>query len=57
MTNSSYDPRARISCIDSGYDYATAACASVRNGYGIPTADGTYQRFEHAIRIGVVYEY
>jgi hypothetical protein len=57
VTNSAYDPRARITCIDSGYDYETAACAAVRDGYGIPTADGTYDRLEHAVRIGFVYEY
>jgi len=57
VTNSAFDPRSRIACIDSGYDYSTAACEAVRLGYGIPTADGTYQRFEHAIRVGLVYEY
>ena len=57
VNNSDFDPRSRLACIDSGYDYSTAACDSVRNGYGIPTADGSYERFEHAIRVGLVYEY
>jgi len=55
VTNSAFDPRARIACIDSGYDYSTAACTAVRNGYGIPTADGQYDRLEHAVRIALIY--
>jgi hypothetical protein len=51
--NSAFDPRARVACIDSQYDYSTAACAAVRNGYGIPTADGVYDRIEHAFRVGM----
>ena len=53
---SAFDPRSRIACIESSYDYSTAACEAVRNGYGIPTAAGTYDRIEHAIRVGLVYE-
>jgi long-subunit fatty acid transport protein len=56
VANSSFDPRTRIDCIASDYDYSTAACTSVRNGYGIPTADGRYDRLEHAIRIALIYE-
>jgi len=56
VTDSSFDPRTRIDCIASDYDYSTAACTSVRNGYGIATADGRYDRLEHAIRIALIYE-
>ncbi|MEP6865309.1 MAG: hypothetical protein ABJE66_32120 [Deltaproteobacteria bacterium] len=56
VANSSFDPRTRIDCIDSNYDYSTAACTSVRSGYGIPTADGQYSRVEHAIRFSLTYE-
>jgi hypothetical protein len=56
VANSSFDPRTRIDCIDSGYDYSTAACTAVRNGYGIPTADGSYARVEHALRLSLTYE-
>jgi hypothetical protein len=56
VANSSFDPRARIDCIDSDYDYSTAACTSVRSGYGIPTADGSYARVEHALRFSLTYE-
>ncbi len=56
VTDSAFDPRARIACIDSGYDYSTPQCAATRNGYGIPTADGVYSRVEQAIRLGVRYE-
>lgn len=56
VTDSSFDPRTRIDCIASDYDYASAACTSVRNGYGIPTADGRYDRIEHALRLSLTYE-
>lgn len=53
---SAFDPTARATCIDSGFDYSTAACETVRNGYAIATAAGSYERISHAIRIGLVYE-
>jgi len=52
---SAFDPAARVDCITSGFDYATPACQAVRNGYAIPTAAGTYERFEHAFRLGLRY--
>ncbi len=54
VANSSFDPRARIACIASGYDYATPACEAVRDGYGVASADGQYDRLEHAVRIAVI---
>ncbi|MBA3464404.1 MAG: hypothetical protein H0T46_30915 [Deltaproteobacteria bacterium] len=57
VDNSAFDPRARIDCIDSGFDYTTAACRSTRNGYGIPTAAGDYRRIDHALRLGFRYEF
>jgi hypothetical protein len=54
VANSSYDPRARVACIASGYDYSTAACEAVRDGYGIASADGQYDRIEHAVRIALI---
>lgn len=56
VTSSAFDPNARATCIESGFDYSTAACESVRNGYAIATAAGSYERISHAIRIGLVYE-
>jgi hypothetical protein len=53
---SAFDPQARLDCIASGYDYSTAACESVRNGYAIPSAAGDYSRMEHALRFGLRYE-
>lgn len=53
VTASEFDPRARLSCIDSGYDYSTPGCARVRGGYAIPTALGDYQRIEQAMRLAV----
>jgi hypothetical protein len=53
---SAFDPRDRIACIDSGFDYSTSACRATREGYAIPTAAGDYERFSHAVRIGLRYE-
>jgi hypothetical protein len=53
---SAYDPRDRIACIESSYDYSTPACEAARGGYAIPTAAGTYDRIEQAFRVGLVYE-
>jgi hypothetical protein len=53
---SEYDPVDRLDCIDSGYDYSTTACQHVRDGYAIPTAAGTYRRFEHSFRLGLRYD-
>ena len=55
--DSAFDPLARIACIDSGYDYSTPACRSVRNGYAIPSAAGDYERIQHALRFGLRYEF
>jgi hypothetical protein len=56
VTNSEYDPTDRLDCIDSGFDYSTTACQRVRDGYAIPTAAGTYRRFEHSFRLGLRYD-
>lgn len=53
---SAFDPRDRVDCIASGYDYTTPACRAVREGYAIPSAAGDYERIEHALRIGLRYE-
>jgi hypothetical protein len=53
VTRSAYDPQDRLDCIDSGYDYTTAACESVRTGYAIPSGEGSYSRIEHALRLAV----
>ena len=51
VTNSAFDPRSVIGCIDSDYNYATDACAATRNGYGTESADGSYQRWEQTFRV------
>ncbi len=56
VTDSAFSPGDRIACIASGFDYSTPECAATRNGYGIPTADGTYSRVEQSMRFGVRYE-
>ena len=55
--NSAFDPQDQIACMASGYDYSTAACAAVRNGYAIPSAAGDYDRMQHALRLALRYEY
>ncbi len=56
VEDSAFDPRSRLQCFDSGFDYSTPGCANVRNGYAIPTATGEYQRIEQAIRVAVRFE-
>lgn len=53
---SAFDPRYRLDCVDSDYDYSTRACQATRNGYALPTAAGDYQRIDHALRLGFRYE-
>jgi hypothetical protein len=57
VVNSAFDPRDQISCLDSGVDYTTRACDAVRNGYAIASGAGTYSRIQHALRLGVRYEF
>lgn len=57
VTDSAYDPQHRIDCIDSGFDYSTAACAATRHGYALPSANGEYGKLEHALRLGFRYDY
>ncbi|TMQ02900.1 MAG: hypothetical protein E6J91_49370 [Deltaproteobacteria bacterium] len=54
---SEFDPRSRVECTASGYDYSTRACAAVRNGYAIAPAAGTYDRIEHTLRLGLRYDF
>ncbi len=56
VDRSAFDPRYRLDCIDSDYDYSTRACQATRNGYALPTAAGDYQRIDHALRLGFRYE-
>jgi hypothetical protein len=51
-----FDPRSRVDCAASDYDYTTRACAAVRNGYAIAPGTGTYDRIEHAVRLGLRYD-
>ncbi len=50
-----FDPRHRIACIDNGFDYSSAACAAVRNGYAISTSAGDYDRLDHSLRVALRY--
>ena len=57
VTNSAFDPRDRLLCQESGYDYSTGECAAVRNGYAIASGAGDYDRMQHALRLALRYEY
>lgn len=57
VQRSAYSPRNLIACVDSGYDYASAACAAARDGYGIESAAGSYRHLQHALRLGLRYEF
>jgi hypothetical protein len=56
VDNSAFNPNDRLTCNDTGNDYSSPACAQVRGGYAIASGAGTYQRIEHAIRLGLRYE-
>ncbi|HWO25231.1 MAG TPA: hypothetical protein VNO30_41110 [Kofleriaceae bacterium] len=55
VTESAFDPRLQIACVDSGYDYNSRGCEASRAGYAIATAAGTYSRLQHALRLGLRY--
>jgi hypothetical protein len=57
VARSEFDPGFRVACTDSHYDYATEACAATRNGYAIASAAGSYDRIEHALRLGLRYDF
>ena len=50
---SAYDPLDRVACVDSGYDRDLPACATVRAGYGLPTAAGDYRRTTLLANLGL----
>jgi hypothetical protein len=52
-----FDPNDRLACIDNNFDYTTSECMAVREGYAISSAAGDYTRLEHALRIGLRYEF
>ena len=56
VTDSAFDPRHQLDCIDTDYDYTSNGCRATRNGYALPTAAGDYQRIDHALRLGFRYE-
>lgn len=52
-----FDPRHRLDCIDSGFDYTSAGCELTRGGYAAATGAGDYTRIQHALRVGFHYEW
>ncbi len=56
VTKSAFDPQSIVECIDSEYDYSTAACAAARDGYAIDSAAGTYSKLSQSFRLALRYE-
>ncbi|HEY0191464.1 MAG TPA: hypothetical protein VGC42_10115 [Kofleriaceae bacterium] len=56
VTASRFDPTAEQTCTASGYSYDNPACAQVRDGYAIASANGSYERLQHAFRLGLRYD-
>jgi hypothetical protein len=54
-THSAFDPDAQVDCAAAAFDYTTQACQAARNGYALASAAGTYDRIEHAFRLGLRY--
>lgn len=57
VTDSAFSALNQVQCVDSGYDYASEACRAARSGYGIDTAAGDYRRVQHALRLGLRYDF
>ena len=57
VTRSSFDPQSRVECMAHDFDYATPSCAATRAGYAIASAAGSYDRIEHALRLGLRYDF
>lgn len=55
VTNSAFDPRDRIACVDSGYDLEQ--CQAVRDGRARPTAAGRYLRLQHAFMVSARWDF
>ena len=49
-----FDPRDRLDCVDSNFDINR--CDGAREGRALPTANGNYQKFEHALSLSIQYD-
>jgi hypothetical protein len=52
--DSGFDPRDRVACVDSNFDFNQ--CAAAREGRALPTAAGTYRRMGHALSFSIRYD-
>jgi len=52
---SAFDPAGRVACVDAHYDLD--ACTAAREGRGIQTAAGDYARIQHALSLGLRYDW
>lgn len=50
-----FDPRARVACVDSGFQLDE--CAAVREGRGRPTAAGDYRRLLHRVSTSLRWDF
>lgn len=54
VTDSDFDPRDRVACVDSQFHYDS--CAAVRDGRGLSTASGNYQHLQHGLVVSLRYD-
>jgi long-subunit fatty acid transport protein len=52
---SAFDPAARVACVDSDHEFDQ--CDAAREGRGIATAEGDYSRLQHALSLGMRYDW
>ncbi len=53
-TDSAFDPRDRLACVDSNFDFDS--CEAARQGRATPTAAGTYDRLRQSIGLSIRYD-
>ncbi len=54
-TDSEFDPRQALACVDSNYDMAI--CEAARQGRATPTAAGTYRRLQNTLALSLQYDW
>ena len=54
-TESDFDPRDRLACVDSGFEFST--CEAAREGRAVPTAAGRYRRLQGSLLLSLRYDY
>ena len=53
-SNSRFDPREQVACVDSDFDFDQ--CSAARDGRGFASAAGSYQRLQHGFLLSLRYD-